>query len=145
MGPDHLCCNLLLISLQVDTVRTIITMPASGIKRIRGACSTCRHRKVRCDAAILDSPCTNCRRNGLFCDTANPHKDKKRKSSADTSITADIADHLTAIQGQSPRSSTEWKLAEQYYQRRRAVDVINLLQIMAFSLPQSYKIYVLRI
>lgn len=102
-SPIHVCCNLSLVCMQVHIDITVITMPASGIKRIRGACSTCRHRKVRCDAAILDSPCTNCRRNGLFCDTVRPSKERKPGPSTDTSITADITGHLTAIQGRSSR------------------------------------------
>lgn len=33
-------------------------------RRAPNACSWCHHRKVRCDASILGSPCTRCRQDG---------------------------------------------------------------------------------
>ncbi|KAH8697960.1 fungal-specific transcription factor domain-containing protein [Talaromyces proteolyticus] len=78
-------------------------MPHSGIKRVRGACSTCRHRKIRCDAAILNGPCTNCRRNGLLCDPAKAPKSDLPKGSSSISLAADLTPHICAIQASRGR------------------------------------------
>ena len=40
-------------------------------KRARVACHLCHERKVRCDASIVGSPCTNCRLDDHICTLRN--------------------------------------------------------------------------
>ncbi|KAJ5824739.1 Transcription factor [Penicillium robsamsonii] len=88
-------------------------------KRSPTACSWCRHRKVRCDASILGSPCTRCRQDGrseCVLRVQNPkqspksahpglptqrsltsstgrHSDDRRQSKGDQTLTSQLREH----------------------------------------------------
>ncbi|KAL7275890.1 Transcriptional activator of fatty acid utilization [Rhizina undulata] len=78
-------------------------MSSSGKSRQRAAraCETCHARKVRCDAASLGIPCTNCVAFSIECKIPTPKRKKvsEVKSSKDVD---DGSDGRSSIHGPSP-------------------------------------------
>lgn len=57
---------------QMEPIRGRI-WPERRIRRAAAACYRCHRRKVRCDAAVLGSPCTNCTLDGRTDCTLRPN------------------------------------------------------------------------
>ncbi|KAJ5365524.1 Transcription factor [Penicillium concentricum] len=86
-------------------------------RRSPTACSWCRHRKVRCDAAIFGSPCTRCRQDGRSeCvlraqnpnpspKSGNPVLPTQRSLASNNVITGRHPDHRRQSNGHQPLTS----------------------------------------
>ncbi|KAF3233752.1 Transcriptional activator of fatty acid utilization, variant 2 [Orbilia oligospora] len=75
----------------------------SGFRRQRAsrACETCHARKVRCDAASLGVPCTNCVAFSIECKIPTPKRKKAALSEAKQK--EDESDSKSASPGAAPR------------------------------------------
>ncbi|KAL6920768.1 hypothetical protein FSST1_004794 [Fusarium sambucinum] len=60
-----------------------------GLQRASRACETCHARKVRCDAASLGVPCTNCVAFQIECRIPNPKRKKTQGSGSQTNKDSD--------------------------------------------------------
>ncbi|KAF6224858.1 hypothetical protein HO133_010052 [Letharia lupina] len=76
----------------------IPTHPSFRRQRASRACETCHARKVRCDAASLGVPCTNCVAFSIECKIPAP----KRKKTIGKSRDSD-SDPAESVQAQSPK------------------------------------------
>ncbi|KAF2113345.1 fungal-specific transcription factor domain-containing protein [Lophiotrema nucula] len=82
-------------------------------QRASRACETCHARKVRCDAASLGVPCTNCTAFGIECRIPTPKrkktqqsKTKDAESDAGDSLGDDRSPAATPSDTQGPRDRT---------------------------------------
>ncbi|KAG7418148.1 Cutinase transcription factor 1 alpha [Fusarium oxysporum f. sp. rapae] len=71
-------------------------------QRASRACETCHARKVRCDAASLGVPCTNCVAFQIECRIPNPKRKKTQGSGSQTNKDSD-SDRGDATEDPSPR------------------------------------------
>ncbi|KAF2141525.1 uncharacterized protein K452DRAFT_319116 [Aplosporella prunicola CBS 121167] len=75
--------------------------PSFRRQRASRACETCHARKVRCDAASLGVPCTNCTAFAIECRIPTPKRKKTTTKAKDTD-----SDRSDALQDGDRRSST---------------------------------------
>ncbi|CVL01866.1 related to cutinase transcription factor 1 beta [Fusarium proliferatum] len=85
---------------------TLTSTSAGGVsfrrQRASRACETCHARKVRCDAASLGVPCTNCVAFQIECRIPNPKRKKTQGSGSQTNKDSD-SDRGDANEDPSPR------------------------------------------
>ncbi|KAK9580470.1 Transcriptional activator of fatty acid utilization [Aspergillus fumigatus] len=92
-------------------------------QRASRACETCHARKVRCDAASLGVPCTNCVAFSIECKIPTPKRKKQQSKSKDTnSGTDERNEDGKDKQEESPGDGTDSKDAFGYRKNRMAVD-----------------------
>ncbi|KAF1995407.1 hypothetical protein P154DRAFT_526331 [Amniculicola lignicola CBS 123094] len=72
-------------------------------QRASRACETCHARKVRCDAASLGVPCTNCTAFSIECRIPTPKRKKTHSKAKDTD--SDVGEHSQNEVSQSPAPS----------------------------------------
>jgi len=77
--------------------------PSFRRQRASRACETCHARKVRCDAASLGVPCTNCTAFGIECKIPTP-KRKKTGGGSKKDDEREESNHDSASPGATPTS-----------------------------------------
>ncbi|KAL2755220.1 hypothetical protein ACRALDRAFT_1064923 [Sodiomyces alcalophilus JCM 7366] len=95
------------------TTSTTNTAGQMSFRRQRAsrACETCHARKVRCDAASLGVPCTNCAAFQVECRIPTPKRKKAHSLSATRDSDSDRGDTSTSIaalpatEGMAPRTA----------------------------------------
>ncbi|CAK1364179.1 unnamed protein product [Cercospora beticola] len=83
--------------------------PSFRRQRASRACETCHARKVRCDAASLGVPCTNCVAFSIECKIPTPKRKKtaaKKDSESERDRTESIKDDRSPAAPQSTTSTT---------------------------------------
>ncbi|KAF2403319.1 hypothetical protein EJ06DRAFT_272345 [Trichodelitschia bisporula] len=80
--------------------------PSFRRQRASRACETCHARKVRCDAASLGVPCTNCTAFGIECRIPAPKRKKTSQSKKDGESDNEIAQSQSPTATASPGDSS---------------------------------------
>ncbi|KAE8366773.1 fungal-specific transcription factor domain-containing protein [Aspergillus caelatus] len=88
-------------------------------QRASRACETCHARKVRCDAASLGVPCTNCVAFSIECKIPTPKRKKNQTKAKESSGSEDNPQKETP---KDEQSTTDGKDAFGYSSNRMAVD-----------------------
>ncbi|KAL4889548.1 fungal-specific transcription factor domain-containing protein [Aspergillus ambiguus] len=105
-------------------------------QRASRACETCHARKVRCDAASLGVPCTNCVAFSIECKIPTPKRKKNQNKSKETSGSEAGSEKPSAKQ-EDDAPSTDGKDAFGYRNNRMAVDGMPVTSLSEQQVAQQ--------
>jgi Fungal Zn(2)-Cys(6) binuclear cluster domain len=87
-------------------------------KRARIACHLCHERKVRCDTAIVGTPCTNCRMDNHFCSVRSTPVRSVCPSRSCLALIKHVPQLMSDFADAQRRESKIWDLSPSLFLRR---------------------------